>query len=196
MIPDRLFQMMQRQGLFQIDPYDRARQQPVSYDLQLGTHTLRYPARLHGVPLDIGVDVPGMEMGYIPERDDASVSPYYLQPQEFILGETRERLTLGETIAAEFMGKSSLGRVGLFVHVTAGLVDPGWGQNTQRGLRLTVELFNASTRPLRLWAGMDIGQLVVHHLIAPVLHPYGHESLHSHYADGDIVTESKGGHSV
>jgi dCTP deaminase len=100
---------------------------------------------------------------------------YTLAPGEFVLGCTEERLRLSDSMAAALEGKSSLGRLGLLVHCTARYIDPGWD-----GL-LTLELKNVAPRPLRLWAGMRIGQVRFERLSSPAERPYGAEGLESHY---------------
>lgn len=112
---------------------------------------------------------------------------YNLAPREFILVSTAEQVSVSNCLAAVVEGKSSLGRLGLFVHVTAGFVDPGWGQEDGRGGFLTLELFNAAPRPIRLWAGMRIAQVRFERLSSPSERSYGDESLGSHYS-GSVGT--------
>lgn len=100
---------------------------------------------------------------------------WWLAPGEFALGSTLEKVTLPATLCAQVNGKSSLGRLGLLVHATAGFVDPGFSGE------LTLELKNLSNRTIVLHSGMAIAQLVFHRLSSPSQRPYGHEELGSHY---------------
>jgi dCTP deaminase len=106
---------------------------------------------------------------------------YMLQPGEFLLGSTAERIRLGAAIYGSVEGKSSLGRMGLMIHITAGHIDPGWD-----GV-ITLEFFNAAPRPIRLRAGMRVAQLLVGRMSSPSERPYGHEQLGSHY-QGSVGT--------
>jgi len=92
-----------------------------------------------------------------------------------VLGSTIERVTLGPTLAARLEGKSSLGRLGILVHSTAGFIDPGFSGH------VTLELSNVNTLPIKLWVGMKIGQLCVFRLSSPAARPYGTVGLGSRY---------------
>lgn len=190
MIPDRLFAAYRRQKLFDIAPYDPQHVQPVSYDVHLGAHAMMFSRAFAGYIIDLSAEEPPMDHLTVPPLD--SPWKFIIHPGQFILGHTFEALMLSEFMAAEFMGKSTLGRVGLFVHVTAGLVDPGWGEQTDGGSPLTVELFNASPFAIRLWEGMPIGQLVLHMLPERVVRTYGSAELGSHYAGDTTVAGSRG----
>lgn len=100
---------------------------------------------------------------------------WWLEPGEFALGSTLEKVTLPATLCAQVNGKSSLGRLGLLVHATAGFVDPGFSGE------LTLELKNLSNHVIPLSRGMAVAQLVFHRLTSPAQRPYGHEELGSHY---------------
>src|SRR6478609_7621114 len=93
--------------------------------------------------------------------------PFVLHPGEFVLGSTYESVTLPDDIAARLEGKSSLGRLGLLTHSTAGFIDPGFEGN------VTLELSNTATLPIYLWPGMKIGQLCFFRLSSPAENPYG-----------------------
>lgn len=101
--------------------------------------------------------------------------PAQLGPGQFVLASTYEKVTLSASIAAKFEGKSSLGRLGLLTHVTAGFIDPGFSGH------ITLELVNLSPIPLMLWPGMKIGQLCFSRLSSPAELPYGSKGLGSHY---------------
>jgi dCTP deaminase len=101
--------------------------------------------------------------------------PFVLHPGEFVLASTLEVVTLGPTLAARLEGKSSLGRLGLLTHSTAGFIDPGFSGH------VTLELSNVATLPIRLWPGMKIGQLCVLRLSSAAEHPYGSSVYGSRY---------------
>lgn len=100
---------------------------------------------------------------------------FILHPGEFVLGSTYEFVSLPNDIAARLEGKSSLGRLGLLTHSTAGFVDPGF-----RG-HVTLELSNVATLPIKLWPGMKIGQLCFFKLTSEAEHPYGSDKYSSRY---------------
>ena len=101
--------------------------------------------------------------------------PFVLHPGEFVLGSTLERFTLANTIAARLEGKSSLGRLGLLTHSTAGFIDPGFDGC------ITLELANVSNLPITLWPGMPVVQLAIFTLSSPAEVPYGSGALGSKY---------------
>src|SRR5687767_11708959 len=98
-----------------------------------------------------------------------------LHPGEFVLASTYEAVTLPDDVAARLEGKSSLGRLGLLTHSTAGFIDPGFSGH------VTLELSNVATLPIKLWPGMKIGQLCFFRLSSPSEHPYGSEKYGSRY---------------
>jgi dCTP deaminase len=100
---------------------------------------------------------------------------FVLHPGEFVLGSTLETVSLPDDLAARVEGKSSLGRLGLLTHATAGFVDPGFTGH------VTLELSNVATLPIMLWPGMKIGQLAFFRLSSPAESPYGSEGYGSHY---------------
>lgn len=100
---------------------------------------------------------------------------FILHPGEFVLASTYEQVTLPDDIAARLEGKSSLGRLGLLTHSTAGFIDPGFSGH------VTLELSNMATLPIRLWPGMKIGQLCFFRLSSPAEKPYGAGATHSRY---------------
>jgi dCTP deaminase len=101
--------------------------------------------------------------------------PFILHPGEFVLGSTFEFVTLPDDIAARLEGKSSLGRLGLLTHSTAGFVDPGFKGH------VTLELANVSNLPIKLWPGMKVGQLCFFKLTSPSENPYGSAKYGSRY---------------
>ena len=101
--------------------------------------------------------------------------PFVLHPGEFVLASTLEVITLGDQLAGRLEGKSSLGRLGLLTHSTAGFIDPGFSGH------VTLELSNVATLPIKLWPGMKIGQLCIFRLSSPAEHPYGSAVYGSRY---------------
>jgi dCTP deaminase len=165
------------------------RLQPASIEVTLNPSAgslLAYPAQM---PIDGYVidpeSPPEMQVvpwSTLPRQGERSWRLYYdLPPFGFVLGSTAEVLTLDSGLCAAIEGKSSLGRLGLMVHATARFVDPGF-----QG-RPTLELFNVAPRPIRLWAGMRIGQVRFERLSSPSERPYGYEGLGSHY-QGSLTT--------
>lgn len=166
-------------GQLVIDPLDPGLVQPASIDVRLGrtfrvfhTHT-----RTH-------ID-PAQEMPGLTELVRAGQEGFVLHPGEFALGCTVERVALGASLAARLEGKSSLGRLGLVVHSTAGFIDPGFAGH------VTLELSNAATLPIRLHVGMKVGQLCVMRLSSPADRPYGAAELGSRYQGQAGPTESQ-----
>jgi dCTP deaminase len=107
--------------------------------------------------------------------EPAGDEPFILHPGEFVLGSTWEVVTLPDDLAGRLEGKSSLGRLGLLTHSTAGFIDPGFTGH------ITLELSNVATLPIKLWPGMKIGQLCLFRLTSPAEHPYGSAIYGSRY---------------
>ena len=167
-------------GRIVIDPVEVDDIQPSSVDLHLGGdfqvfRNSRYPY----------IDPARAQEG-LTEQVTASVEePFVLHPGEFVLGTTVERIGLPDDIVGRLEGKSSLGRLGLLIHSTAGYVDPGWDG------RLTLELSNVANLPIVLTPGMKIGQISFSEMTTPVDRPYGHPELGSKYQGQDEATPSK-----
>ena len=115
----------------------------------------------------------------------AEDQPFVLQPGEFCLGNTYEELQLPDNVVGRLEGKSSLGRLGLLTHSTAGFIDPGFSGH------VTLELSNMATLPVKLWPGMKIGQLCFFKLTSPAEHPYGSSIYGSRYQGQRGPTPSK-----
>ena len=163
-----------------IDPYDEGLVQAASVDLRLGQKVRVF--RSTRIPyIDVMQELP--DLTELVEIDE--VSPFYLHPNEFALGVILEKVTLPNDIAARLDGKSSLGRLGLLVHSTAGWVDPGWSGH------LTLELSNVSGLPISLYYGMKISQISFFPLTTPAEHPYGSSSLGSKYQNQAEPTPSR-----
>jgi dCTP deaminase len=169
-----------REGRIRVDPWDESMVQPASVDLRLGD-TFRV-FHNHRVAT---IDLREPPRGLTEEVRVAGEQPFVIHPGEFCLGRTAEHVELPDDIVARIEGKSSLGRLGLIVHATAGFCDPGW-----RGT-LTLELNNLTRVPIKLYAGLPIAQLSFMTLDAAALRPYGHEQLGSHYQNQVEATESR-----
>ena len=172
-------------GRIRVDPWDPAMVQPASVDLRLGSSFRVF--HNHRVPV-IDLADPPTNLTELVEVEDAG--SFVIHPGEFVLGRTQEWVELPDDVVARIEGKSSLGRLGLIVHATAGFVDPGW-----RGT-LTLEITNLTRVPIVLWPGKPIAQLSFMTLDAPAERPYGHPELGSHYAGQVDATESRYGAPV
>ncbi|HVA60792.1 MAG TPA: dCTP deaminase [Mycobacteriales bacterium] len=153
-----------------LEPFDPALIQPSSIDVRLDRYfrvfeNHRYPH------IDPAIEQPDLTRLIVAEGDD----PFILHPGEFALASTHEVITLPDDIAGRLEGKSSLGRLGLLTHSTAGFVDPGFSGH------VTLELSNVATLPIKLWPGMKIGQLCLFRLSSPAEHPYGSSIYGSRY---------------
>ena len=149
-------------GRIALDPWDVEMLQPSSIDVRLDRffrvfENHRYP---HIDPAEDQSELTrAVEVG--------TDEPFILHPGEFALGSIFEVVTLPDDVAARVEGKSSLGRLGLLTHATAGFVDPGFSGH------VTLELSNVATLPIKLWPGMKIGQLCFFRLTSPTENPYG-----------------------
>ncbi len=163
-----------------IEPLDEANIQPASIDLQLDR-----VFRIFRVTQRPFVDVrqPMEDLTELVTIEDEE--PFIIQPGTFVLGSTLESVTLPDDIVARVDGRSSLGRLGLLVHATAGYVDPGWTG------KLTLELSNQSQMPIALYYGMKISQISFLRMSTPVDRPYGSESLASRYQGQTGPTPSR-----
>jgi len=153
-----------------VEPYDASMIQPSSIDFRLDRYfrvfeNHRYPH------IDPAADQSDLTRVVEAEGEE----PFILHPGEFVLGSTYEVVTLPDDIAARVEGKSSLGRLGLLTHATAGFVDPGFSGH------VTLELANVATLPIKLYPGMKIGQLCFFRLSSPAEHPYGSAKYGSRY---------------
>jgi dCTP deaminase len=157
-------------GRIEIDPFDESCVQPSSVDLHVDAQfrvfaNSRYPY--------IDVRTPMPDLTELVEVGDDE--PFILHPGEFVLGSTRERVRLPDDLVARLEGKSSLGRLGLLIHSTAGYVDPGWDGY------LTLELSNVANLPITIYPGMKIGQISFFRLSSPADVPYGSAGTRSKY---------------
>jgi dCTP deaminase len=157
-------------GRLVIDPFDPTLVQPSSVDVRASGdfRVFRNNRRPH---IDVREPIDDLtELVSI-----AGDEPFVLHPGEFVLGSTMERVGLPDDLVARLEGKSSLGRLGLLIHSTAGFVDPGW-EGT-----ITLELSNVARLPITIYEGMKIGQLSFMRLDRPAERPYGHPDLGSRY---------------
>ncbi len=167
-------------GEIHIEPFDPARVQPASYDLSLGDHLIIYERYSPGRPgRAIDPRMASEEFCHPFLLDPDPQYAFQLKQGEFVLGVTSERITLSDSVLAQLNGKSSLGRLGLVVHSTAGFVDPGWKGN------LTLELSNANPTPIKLYPGMLIAQLVFSQLRTAAQNPYGSKERPGKYRGDD-----------
>src|SRR5919107_438393 len=167
-------------GRIRIDPWDPAMLQPASVDLRAG-NTFRVFHNHRAAAIDLA-EPPTNLTEQISITD---AEPFVIHPGEFCLGRTLEWVELPDDVVARIEGKSSLGRLGLIVHATAGFCDPGW-----RGT-LTLELNNLTRVPIKLYPGLLIAQLSFMALDRPARRPYGSPDLGSHYQGQVAATESR-----
>ena len=170
-LSDRTIRRLLEEGRIGIDPYSEELLQPSSVDVRVDRlfrvfRNSRYPY--------IDVKEPMEDLTELVEVADEE-QPFILHPGEFVLGSTLERIRLPEDLVARLEGKSSLGRLGLLIHSTAGFIDPGWDGH------VTLELSNVANLPITLYVGMKIGQLSFVQLTEPAETPYGSADLGSKY---------------
>ncbi|MGH3044774.1 MAG: dCTP deaminase [Gaiellaceae bacterium] len=169
-LSDRTIRRLLDEGRVGIDPYAEELLQPSSVDVRVDKlfrvfRNSRYPF------IDVKQEME--ELTELVEIDPEEA--FILHPGEFVLGSTLERITLPDDLVARLEGKSSLGRLGLLIHSTAGFIDPGWDGH------VTLELSNVANLPITIYYGMKIGQLSFVQLSEPAEHPYGTGSLGSKY---------------
>ena len=160
-------------GNISVWPFDPNMVQPASIDVHLGSEIRIF--NNSQIPY-IDSRCPHPQLTTLVSLPPPS-QPYILHPGQFILGSTAERVRLPAHIVGRIEGKSSLGRIGLVIHATAGFIDPGF-----RG-PLTLEISNFASMPIALYQGMPIGQIAFMPLSSPANRPYGHPELGSHYQD-------------
>jgi len=157
-------------GRVALDPYEESMIQPSSIDVRLDKFFRVFDN--HKYPhIDPAEDQSDLTRQVEVSGDDA----FILHPGEFVLGSTYEYVTLPDDVAARLEGKSSLGRLGLMTHSTAGFIDPGFQGH------ITLELANVATLPIKLYPGMKIGQLCFFRLTSPAENPYGSAKYGSRY---------------
>jgi dCTP deaminase len=179
-LSDGTIRRLVAEGRIVIDPWDEALVQPASVDLRLG-NSFRVFHNHRVTAIDLRDPPRNLTEEVVVEAGD----PFAIHPGEFALGRTLEAVEIPDDVVARIEGKSSLGRLGLIVHATAGFVDPGF-----KGT-LTLEITNLTRVPIKLYAGLPIAQLSFMALDAPAEHPYGSEALGSHYQGQVGATESR-----
>jgi dCTP deaminase len=157
-------------GRVVLDPYQAEMVQPSSVDVRIDRYFRLFDNHKYAV-IDPAEEQPELTRLVEVEPDE----PFVLHPGEFVLASTFEVVTLPDDVAARLEGKSSLGRLGLLTHSTAGFIDPGFSGH------VTLELSNVATLPIKLWPGMKIGQLCFFRLSSPAEHPYGSGRSGSRY---------------
>ncbi|GAA1562076.1 dCTP deaminase [Actinomadura kijaniata] len=180
LLSDRDIRAEIQAGRVKIDPFEPEMIQPSSVDVRLDRYfrvfeNHRYPH------IDPAVEQPDLTRLVEPEGDEAFV----LHPGEFVLASTYEVFQLPDDLAARLEGKSSLGRLGLLTHSTAGWIDPGFSGH------VTLELSNVATLPIKLWPGMKIGQMCLFRTSSPAERPYGSPEYGSRYQDQRGPTPSR-----
>jgi len=168
------------EGRIEIDPYDESLLQPSSVDVRVDKyfrvfHNARYPY--------IDVKLPQEEL--TEEVEIQGDQPFILHPGEFVLGSTLERVSLPDDLVARLEGKSSLGRLGLLIHSTAGFIDPGWDGH------VTLELSNVANLPITIYPEMKIGQISFMQMTEPATTPYGSAGIGSKYKGQTGPTPSR-----
>ena len=170
LLSDRDIRAQLEAGRVLLDPYEPAMIQPSSVDVRIDRYFRLFDN--HKYPfIDPAEAQP--ELTRLVEVDPEE--PFILHPGEFVLASTFEVVTLPDDVAARLEGKSSLGRLGLLTHSTAGFIDPGFSGH------VTLELSNVATLPIKLWPGMKIGQLCFFQLSSAAERPYGSAEYGSRY---------------
>ncbi len=180
LLSDRDLKAALASGRMGLAPYDEAMIQPSSIDVRLDRY-FRVFANHRYTHIDPAVAQDDLTELLEPEGDE----PFILHPGEFVLGSTLEVISLGDDLAARLEGKSSLGRLGLLTHSTAGFIDPGFSGH------VTLELSNVANLPIKLYPGMKIGQICVLPLTSSAEHPYGSSLYGSRYQDQRGPTPSR-----
>lgn len=158
------------QGRINLTPLDLELVQPASIDIRLDRYFRLFDNHRYAV-IDPALQQDGLTRSVAVDPDE----PFVLHPGEFVLGSTYEYVELADDLSARLEGKSSLGRLGLLTHSTAGFIDPGFCGH------VTLELSNTATMPILLHPGMRVGQLCFFQLSSPAERPYGSSGVGSHY---------------
>jgi dCTP deaminase len=170
LLSDRDIRKELKDGRVGVEPFDEAMIQPSSVDVRLDKFFRVFENHKYSV-IDPSIEQPELTREVV--ADDGE--HFILHPGEFVLASTYEVITLPDDIAGRLEGKSSLGRLGLLTHSTAGFIDPGFSGH------ITLELSNVANLPVKLFPGMKIGQLCLIKLSSPAEHPYGSAIYASRY---------------
>lgn len=172
MLSDRSLRKALEAGTIEVDPLGDNAIQPSSIDLRLAAQFRIFRNHTRGI-IDVKEDLSDLtELLEMPDDQ-----PFILHPGEFVLGSTLERVKVPNDLVARIEGKSSLGRLGLLIHSTAGFVDAGWNG------QLTLELSNVASLPITLYPNMKIGQMSFMQMTTPADNPYGSGEVGSKYQD-------------
>jgi len=180
LLSDRDLKAEINNGRVNLEPYDPKMVQPSSIDVRLDRFFRTFENHKYA-HIDPAEDQPDLTRLV----ETPATEPFILHPGEFVLGSTYEVVSLPDDLAGRLEGKSSLGRLGLLTHSTAGFIDPGFSGH------ITLELSNVATLPIKLWPGMKIGQLCLFRLSSPAEHPYGSAIYGSKYQGQRGPTASK-----
>ncbi len=170
LLSDRDIRSAIESGRIELTPLELDLVQPASIDVRLDRFFRLFDNHRYSV-----IDPAAAQPKLTRQVEASGDEPFVLHPGEFVLGATYERVRLGDDLAARLEGKSSLGRLGLLTHSTAGFIDPGFDGH------VTLELSNTATMPILLYPGMKIGQLCFFGLSSPAEVPYGSAGAGSHY---------------
>ena len=170
LLSDRYLRKELDEGRLELDPFDSSMIQPSSIDVRLDRYF-----RVFDNTRYTHIDPSKQQDELTSLVEAAEDEPFVLHPGEFVLGSTYESVTLPDDLASRLEGKSSLGRLGLLTHSTAGFIDPGFSGH------ITLELSNVANLPITLWPGMKIGQLCLLRLSSPADFPYGSKQAGSRY---------------
>jgi dCTP deaminase len=180
LLSDRDIRAAVASGRLVVEPWDAGLVQPSSVDVRLDRY-FRVFNNSQYTHIDPAVQQDDLTTLVEPKGDD----PFVLHPGEFVLGSTLEVVTLPDDLAGRLEGKSSLGRLGLLTHSTAGFIDPGFSGH------ITLELSNVANLPITLWPGMKIGQLCLVRLTSASENPYGSTAAGSRYQGQQGPTPSR-----
>ena len=177
---DRTIKEAITNGRITIDPYDEVMVQPSSVDIRCGAAFRVFENHRYAL-IDPKTPQSDLTIGVTATESE----PFILHPGEFVLGSTLETIGLSDDVVARIEGKSSLGRLGLLIHSTAGFIDPGF-----RG-QVTLELSNVANLPIAIYPGMKIGQVSFYQMTTPAEFPYGSPELGSKYQNQTGPTPSQ-----
>ena len=180
LLSDRDIRSQINDGRVKVEPFDEAMIQPSSVDVRLDRFFRVFENHKYSV-IDPSIEQSDLTREVVVEPHE----DFILHPGEFVLASTYEVITLPDDIAGSLEGKSSLGRLGLLTHSTAGFIDPGFSGH------ITLELSNVANLPVKLYPGMKIGQLCLIKLSSPAEHPYGSALYGSRYQGQRGPTPSK-----
>lgn len=180
MLSDKDIKKSLKNKEIQITPLDENYIQPSSVDLRVGSDFRVFENHKYS-----HIDPKAEQNDLTTLVNSSQEEPFVLHPGEFVLGTTYEKVTLSNKIVARLEGKSSLGRIGLLIHSTAGFVDPGFSGY------LTLELSNVANLPIKIYPEMKIGQISFYYLNSPSVSMYGDKSYGSKYQGQEGPTPSK-----